>query len=145
MIFVYKEVTTIPEFIDAIRLRVDVFIIEQGFRAGWEPDEGDKESTHFIALSEGKIVATARLRETSKDEYKIERMVVAKEYRKKSIGKGLTDYILQYTFRLKPKRLWLRSQVRTKEFFNKCGFKEVSGPFDMYGTPHIDMEYVGPE
>ena len=56
----YKEVEIISEFIDAIRLRVDVFIIEQGFKPGWEPDEDDKISRHFIAMADDKVVATAK-------------------------------------------------------------------------------------
>ena len=52
----YKEVETIPEFIDAIRLRVDVFMIAQKFEAGWEPDEDDKVSRHFIAIVDGNVV-----------------------------------------------------------------------------------------
>ena len=43
----YKEIETINEFIDAIRIRVDVFIKEQGFEPGWEPDEDDKVSKHL--------------------------------------------------------------------------------------------------
>lgn len=78
----YKEVETINEFIDAIRLRIDVFIKEQGFQPGWEPDEDDKISRHFIAMVDDKIVATARFRETAKGEIKIERMVTKKGDRK---------------------------------------------------------------
>ena len=51
----YKEVKTINEFIDAIRIRADVFIIEQKCQPGWEPDEEDKDSKHFIAIVEKKL------------------------------------------------------------------------------------------
>ena len=50
----YKKIKTINEFIDAIRIRVDVFINEQGCKPGWEPDEKDKESKQFIALIDKK-------------------------------------------------------------------------------------------
>ena len=64
----YKEVKTINEFIDAVRLRVDIFIKEQEFQPGWEPDEDDKISKQFIAISNGQIIATARFRETAESE-----------------------------------------------------------------------------
>jgi len=141
----YKEVETINEFIDAIRLRVDVFIKEQGFQPGWEPDEDDKISKHFIAVSDGQIVSTARFRETSKGEIKIERMVTKKEYRGKGIGIGLVKYMINKIAKLKPKRIWLRSQVQSQKFYEQCGFKTVSESFDMWGVPHIDMDYVKSE
>lgn len=137
----YKKVETINEFIDAIRLRADVFIKEQGFEPGWEPDEDDKVSKHYMAVIAGKIISTARLRETSEGSVKIERMVTMKEYRGKGIGKGLIDYMLNEIMKRKPKRIWLRSQVQSQPFYEKCGFKAVSEPFDMWGVPHVDMEY----
>ncbi len=136
----YKEVETINEFIDTIRLRVDVFIKEQGFQPGWEPDEDDKASKHFIAIVDDKIVGTARFRESSKGEIKIERMAIKKEYRNKSVGKGLVEYIIEEITNLKPKRIWLRSQVQAQKFYETCGFRAVSEPFDMHGVPHIDMD-----
>lgn len=68
----YKEVETINEFIDAIRIRIDVFIKEQKCKPGWEPDEDDKNAKHFIAIANNEIVSTARVRETANKEYKIE-------------------------------------------------------------------------
>ena len=78
MAFMYKQVEAIQEFVDAIRLRVDVFIKEQGCPPGWEPDELDKDAQHFIAKVDGKIVATLRVLDEPKGVYKIERMAVAK-------------------------------------------------------------------
>ena len=136
----YKEIEKVDEFIDAIRIRVDVFIKEQKCEPGWEPDEDDKKSRHFIAIVDNKIVATARVRETESKEYKIERMATKKKYRKKGVGKGLVDYIINDINKLNPKRIWMQSQVRAQKFYEMCGFKAVSKPYDLYGIKHIDME-----
>ena len=138
----YKEVETIPEFIDAIRLRVDVFIKEQGCEPGWEPDEDDKTARHFIVVVDGKVVATTRLRETNKSEFKIERMVTKKECRGKGVGKGLLVYLLSEINKLKPKMVWLQSQVKSQKFYEKCGFMPVSEPYDLLGIEHLDMESI---
>ena len=136
----YKEVEKINEFIDAIRIRVDVFIKEQKSEPGWEPDEDDKKSRHFIASVDNKIVATARVRESGNKEYKIERMVTKKEYRTKGIGKGLVDYMIKEINKINPKKIWMQSQVRAQKFYEKCGFKVISNPYNLYGIKHIDME-----
>ena len=119
----FKKVETIDEFIDAVRLRVDVFIKEQGFQVGWEPDNDDKISKHFVAIVDKKIVATARFRETKKGEIKIERMVTKKDYRGKGIGKDLVKFMIKEIEKLKPEKIWLRSQVKTQPFYERCGFE----------------------
>ncbi len=139
----YRKITSIKEFIDAIRLRFDVFVKEQGFQPGFEPDEEDKAAMHFmVSESNMFLVATARVRKSQGlDEYKLERMAVRRDYRGKGVGKGLVDFILRDLARLRPKRIWLQSQVQAQRFYEKCGFKAVSKPYDLYGCPHIDMEY----
>lgn len=138
-----KRVETINEFIDAIRLRVNVFVIEQGCELGWDPDEADKISKHFIALSDGKVVSTARYREITKGEIKIERMATEKEYRGQNIGKDLIRFMLKDIERLKPVRVWVRSQVQSEPFYQKCGFVAVSEPHEYWGVLHVDMDYRG--
>lgn len=136
----YKEVESIKEFIDAIRIRVNVFIIEQKCQPGWEPDEEDKTARHFIVIADGKIVSTLRIREIEEG-IKIERMATDKEYRGKDISKGLIEFVLEEIKKLKPQKIWMEAQVQAKEFYEKCGFKAISEPYDQYGISHLKMEY----
>lgn len=101
-----KRIESENEFIDAIRLRVDVFIREQGFQPGWEPDEDDKISEQYIASVNDNIVCTVRVRETNPGELKIERMVTRKDYRRKGVGTRLVEHVLQELLVHKPKRIW---------------------------------------
>ena len=139
----YKEVQGIPEFIDALRLRVEVFMIEQGFKPGWEPDEDDKVSRHFIALVDGVVVSVARFREFAPGEIKIERMATRKDFRGKGVGKEILEFMLKEIETLSPEKIFLMAQTRAQVFYEKCNFKAVSEPFDEYGVEHITMEYVG--
>ena len=141
----YKKVETIEEFIGAIRIRVEVFINEQGSKPGWEPDEMDKTSKHYIALVKNEIASTARARESNKKEFKIERMATKKGFRKKGIGKGLVEFIVKDLKKSNPKRIWMQAQVRAREFYENCGFKATSKPYDLYGIMHIDLEYFASE
>lgn len=117
------------EFIDYIRLRCQVFIIEQGFKPGWEPDEDDKNCTHFGAYINKKIIGTIRFRELKSGIFKIERMAIDKKYR----GRGVGGLLLSR---------WVRCQAQTLKFYQKNGFEAVSKPYLMYGTKHIDLDYV---
>ena len=140
----YKEVKTINDFIDVIRIRTDIFIIEQKCPPGWEPDELDKKSIHFIAILDHEIVATARLREEPKNTAKIERMAVKKEHRGKGIGLGLTKYALNQAEKKGFKKILIQAQLHAQKMYEKAGFKITSKPYDLWnlGIPHVDMEYV---
>src|SRR3989338_10512621 len=135
----YKETNDIREIIDAIRIRVEVFIKEQGCEPGWEPDEDDKKARQFIALDGKKAIATARVIERRKGEFKIERMAVMKEYRGKGIGNELLKHIVNCLRGLKTKRIWMQSQARARGFYEKSGFRAVSEIYDLHGIQHIDM------
>ncbi len=143
MTITYKEIETIPEFIDAIRIRVDVFIKEQGFAPGWEPDADDKTARQFIAVLGNEIIATARVRELSPRAFKIERMAVKKENRNAGIGKELMLHMLSELMKQKPASIWLNSQLHASAFYEKLGFQAVGAPFDQYGVMHVRMEHKG--
>jgi predicted GNAT family N-acyltransferase len=140
----YKQIETINEFIDAIRIRIDVFIIEQKCPPGYDPDELDKISKHYIALMNNLIVAMVRLREDPKGVAKMENMVVKKEFRENGIGTGLTKYVINQAREQGYKKIWMQSQKHASKIFEKTGFKIISEPYDLYnlGIPHVDMEFI---
>ena len=49
--------------------------------------------------------------------------------------------MVQYATKLNSKRIWMQSQVQAQKFYEKCGFKAISKPYDLHGIKHIDMEY----
>lgn len=135
-----KQVESISEFIDAIRLRVNVFIIEQQCKPGWEPDELDKSSEHYVAQVESKIIATLRVREELAGEFKIERMVTDISMRGRGLGKSLLQYVIYRLVERGATRIWIQAQERAVPFYLKEGFTICSEVYDLWGIPHLDME-----
>lgn len=137
-----KKIETIPEFIDAIRIRVDVFVVEQKCPLGWDPEDLDKVSEHFVTVVEGHIVATARMREEPAGAIKIENMAVKAEFRRQGIGEGLTRHIIRVAQKKSPSKIWIQAQAHAKSFYERCGFVAVSEEYDLHNLniPHITME-----
>src|SRR3990167_5099023 len=98
-----KEISTIREFIDAIRIRVEVFVNEQGFKPGWEPDEDDKKARQFIILKGKKVIGTLRARKSGKG-FKIERMAISKDGRQGGAGRMLLAGAVKALKRSHPRR-----------------------------------------
>ncbi|MFF4231116.1 GNAT family N-acetyltransferase [Streptomyces sp. NPDC001820] len=140
---IYREVCTIPEFVDAVRIRVNSFIIEQECPPGWEPDDLDKESVQYVCLADGRVVATGRLREDRPRSLKIERMAVCEEARGKGVGEGLTRFITGKALDRQPERIWMEAQAHLRSFYGRAGFRVVSDEYDLFdlGIPHVAMEY----
>lgn len=141
----YKQVETINEFIDAIRIRTDVFILEQKCPPGWEPSELDKSAEHYVAICDGEIVATARLREDPPGSQKIESMAVKRDYRGRNIGLGLTMCIVRAAQAKQAGRIWIQAQSYAAGFYERSGFQVIGDEYDLYdlGIPHVTMEFHG--
>jgi len=111
MAIVYKRVETLDEYTEAIRLRVEVFIKEQHCAPGWEPDEEDSRARQYIAIDDGKVIATGRARESAPQEFKIERVATHADMRGKGIGSDLMRFILKELSTEPITRVWLKSQT----------------------------------
>lgn len=139
----YKKVETIQEFIDHIRLRVDVFLIEQKLELGWEPDEEDKVSKQFIGfLEDGAVISTARYLESAPGEMRIARVTTHRDYRKKGVGRCMMEFVIREIKKENPKRIWQHADVRAQKFYEKCGFCAITKPVDEGWCVLVDMEYA---
>jgi predicted GNAT family N-acyltransferase len=140
----YEKVESIGRFIDAIRLRVDVFIIEQKCPPGWEPDELDRGAVHYVAVKDDAVVGAARLREDHLDTAKIERMVTKIGERRQGVASGLTGHIVAEACRLGYRQIWLEAQAHAQGMYESLGFEACSEEYDQFdlGIPHVKMTKI---
>jgi predicted GNAT family N-acyltransferase len=139
-----RRIESVNDFIDAIRIRVAVFIQEQKCPPGWEPDEDDKSAEGFVAIRSGRIVGTARLIERELGALKIERMAVLAAHRRQGVGSALTEALVRRAHERGFSRLWMEAQSHAADLYHRCGFHRRSpeeyDPYDI-GIPHVIMEY----
>ena len=120
----------------AIRLRV--FVREQHVPAEIELDRDDQRAIHFLAISNGRAVGTARLVMRGKSA-KIGRMAVLKTHRCKGIGAALLKLTVAAAMRRHARKIYLNAQVPVIGFYEKLGFRCVGPVFDEAGIPHRKM------
>ena len=82
----------------AFEIRDLVFCKEQKVSKKIEFDGLDEFCDHYLAKINELPIGTARIREEKKGTFKIERMAVLKEYRKKGVGKAIIEEILKHYF-----------------------------------------------
>lgn len=134
------------DFFRLIRLREEVFVIEQGVPLEIELDDADDRAIHFVAISGREVVGTARLVVKGKSgrgkSGKLGRMAVRKDWRGKGIGTALIGFIRKVSEKRKLIRLYLHAQESALSFYRHLGFNPESDRFYEAGIPHRKMVLV---
>ncbi|MEB3287641.1 MAG: GNAT family N-acetyltransferase [Vampirovibrionales bacterium] len=134
-------------FDEAIRIRTEVFVIEQEAPPETEPDKFDTPGCHHwlaYASNADHAVATGRMFADSNEKTlaHIGRMAVLKEHR----GKGLGHLTLSAMLRLAPevgfKSILLEAQSHAQPFYAKLGFSAEGEEFMLDNIPHIHMRLI---
>jgi len=137
--FIYKLVTSDVELQEALRVRRQVFVREQGISEGLVFDGHDREALHMVVEDGEKVIGSARVQFLADNQAKLERMAVLKRYRCKGIGR---EMLLSLDAVWKDKRVQqviIHAQFEVVPFYKLCGFEEVGLPFREAGIEHIKM------
>lgn len=136
MVFSKKfEELTLYELLQIVKLRQEVFMIEQKIYEV-DIDSYDTKAIHLFIKRSGEIVSYMRLIDHD-DQLYVGRVVTKKEFR----GQGLSSEILEY---LKQRHdvLALSAQVPVISFYKKRGFQVVGKKYKEAGIDHQKMVYI---
>ena len=120
---------------EASRIRLAVFVEEQGVPPDLEMDEFDSQSLHALAVYDGETVGTARLLPDAH----VGRMAVLKAWRGRGIGGRLLEVLVDAARARGERQVMLSAQVHALPFYSAHGF-QVEGPvYQEAGIPHQAM------
>lgn len=137
----FEELTT-REFHDLLRLRIDVFVVEQACPYP-ELDGLDITALHVMGTNEqGDLVAVARILPPVNDgPPHIGRVVVRIDHRGLGIATALMHTAIAHTEqRYGPCIIALAAQAHLEHFYAQLGFVRHGQVYDLDGIPHVDME-----
>jgi predicted GNAT family N-acyltransferase len=129
---------TQEEFFSLIRLREEVFVLEQKVPLEIELDDDDDRATHLIARSGREVVGTARL-VIKGATGKIGRMAVKKAWRRGRVGERLMKSLIALASEKGVSSLLLHSQISVTPFYKRYGFEVEGDPFEEAGIAHVKM------
>lgn len=130
------EELDINELYEILKLRVDVFVVEQACPYP-EIDGIDKEAFHIFGKENGEIGAYARI-------YKVDGevhlgRVIAKERRKGHGNLILNEAIKAAYENYGNEKIHIEAQTYAKDLYKKVGFVEDSEIYMLDGIEHIKM------
>jgi len=121
------------------RIREAVFIAEQSVPPELEWDADDADAVHFLAFEGDFPIGTARLLPSGE----IGRVSVLKDWRGLKVGDKLMEAVIGEAEKRGQNKQFLSAQVYAAPFYERLGFKIVSGEFLDVGIPHVDMVREG--
>ena len=143
-VMAFSELST-HQLYDIMKLRVDVFVVEQNCPYG-ELDNKDtlEGAYHLLGKNEetNELVAYSRLLPTgvSYDEVSIVRVTTRLTARKNGLGHELIKQAISACQSRWPKQsIKIGAQEHLSGFYQKHGFKTVSESYLEDGIPHIHM------
>lgn len=132
---------TNTELYDMLRLRSDVFVVEQNC-VFLDLDDKDQQCYHVLFYEDHTIVACSRLvpQGVSYPEISIGRIVTSMAVRGTGVGKQLVDYSIEECRRLFGEGpIKIGAQLYAKKFYESFGFVQSSDVYDEDGIDHIKM------
>jgi ElaA protein len=135
---------TAPELYDMLRLRSEVFVVEQQC-VFLDMDDKDQLCHHILFYQDSTLVATARLVPpgVSYPEMSIGRIVTSPLVRGTGVGKVLVTMAIGECYRLFGSGpIKIGAQLYAKGFYETFGFEQTSEVYDEDGIDHIKMTKV---
>jgi len=134
------EISAPADMEEAFRIRRVVFCDEQRVDPALEFDGEDDACRHYLAWRDGRAVGTARLHEIERGLFKIQRVAVLADERKRGIGAELMKRTIADARAAGAATIAIHAQCHAEAFYEALGFRRIGGVFDEAGIPHIRME-----
>ena len=141
----YSELT-VPEFYECMRSRAEIFVVEQDC-VYQDCDDCDYEYHVFFweddseSVNGGRVHAYLRLYNIEEEPLTVQMgRVLSLEH-----GNGLGGRILEEGIRvagdvMKADRLFIEAETYVIGYYEKYGFRQISGEFLKDDIPHVQME-----
>ncbi len=136
-----RRVTTRAELEAALRIRYDVFCVEQRVPRSEERDGRDHNALHLIALQDGEIVATCRLVFVGAT-VQFSRLAVAQSARRRGIASELLKVADAEALAGGATRLVLHAQTYARSLYEQAGYIPRGREFVEAHIEHVAMEKV---
>lgn len=123
----------------ALKLRHDVFCVEQGVPEQEELDGRDHDGIHLVTIHGGEVVATCRILLIGSTA-QFSRLAVRSSMRRRGIATELLEMADEETRALGGRRIVLHAQTYAQELYERAGYRPRGRMFTEAGIDHIAME-----
>ena len=138
-------ITTVPtdDAEKCLEIRRMVFVEEQGVPVELETDALDSDNAacdRFLIFCGERAVGTFRCFFETPDTVHLQRLCVLPEYRMRGCGRAALGFAEEFYAVRGAAEITLNAQCTAAGFYERCGYRAVSGVFYDAGIPHKRMK-----
>ncbi|WP_085296917.1 GNAT family N-acetyltransferase [Cognaticolwellia mytili] len=135
---------TTDELYDLLKLRIDIFVVEQScFYPDLDDHDRHSETLHLFCYQCGQMTAYLRILpkgSTYRDHISIGRVAISSHARGTGLGHKLMKEALMVSNKyFAQDTIKISAQEHLEKFYNQHGFERVSNMYLEDGIPHIGM------
>ncbi len=137
------EELTITELYEILRVRAEVFVVEQNC-VYQDLDMKDKKAQHLFCEENGEIMAYLRILDkgVSYPEISIGRVLVTEMNRRKGLAREMMQRAMNFVKdELGESQIRISAQLYLKRFYESLGFQATSDVYLEDDIEHIEMVY----
>jgi len=123
----------------ALRLRHDVFCVEQGVPEREEVDGRDPDGIHLVAVAAGRMLGTCRLLLIGRT-VQFSRLAVDTSVRRRGIATALLEAAESEALEAGARRMVLHAQTYARALYERSGYRPRGAIFSEAGIEHVAME-----
>ena len=124
------------DYAEIRRIRVEVFVEEQGVPEELELDDRDAACTHVLAFDDaGAAVGTGRIDVDGK----IGRVAVTRVARRTGVGLAMMELLHQVARERSVAEVWCHAQISALAFYERLGYTQLGEVFLEAGIEHVEM------
>ena len=136
--FKFLDKPSDKELEEVRKVRIKVFVDEQGFELGNENDKHDSSCWHIEVSLKGNVIGTSRM-VFHDDAYFMGRVAILKEHRGKGYGREMFNQMVEESKRRGYSKIKVESQMHVVEMYEKYGFDREGPVFIIEGAEHQRM------
>jgi ribosomal protein S18 acetylase RimI-like enzyme len=127
------------EYRNELELRNKVLRKPLGMSLYDENLEADKNDVHIGAFINNRIVGVLILTILNSNELKMRQVAVDDDFRAMKIGTGMVRFAEEYSKKKGYSTMLLNARKTAVAFYEKLGYKKISGEFLEINIPHYKM------
>lgn len=140
MKIVHTKDTMSDIYLDAVKIRRQVFMLEQGVPGEIEIDKYEAACIHFVLYGEkNEAIATCRLLPLEDGLIKLQRMAVQKEFRGKDYGRLIVEGAELFSKEQGYNTITLGAQITALGFYERMGYIKEGELFLDANIEHYKM------
>ena len=138
---VHTKDTMSAIYLDAVRIRNQVFVGEQGVPPEREIDQDEAYCIHFVLYSdEQEAKGTVRLLPLENGQIKVQRMAILAQYRQQGLGQILIREAEDFAKKQGFDTVKLGAQLSAIPFYEKLDYHPYGEIFEDAGIQHVNMK-----